>query len=50
MKKTILLLLLTVVSLSSSAYDFLRPVKGQIPGGYNFWVYTPQDYFYKQSY
>ena len=46
MKKTILLLLLTVVSLSSSAYDFLRPVKGQIPGGYNFWVYTPQDYFY----
>lgn len=46
MKKTILLLLLTIVSLSSSAYDFLRPVKGQIPGGYNFWVYTPQDYFY----
>ena len=46
MKKTILLLLLTVVSLSSSAYDFLRPVKGQIPGGYNFWVYTPQDYYY----
>jgi predicted peptidase len=47
MKKTILLfLLLLVVSLSSSAYDFLRPVKGQIPGGYNFWVYTPQDYYY----
>ncbi len=46
MKKTILLLLLTVISLSSSAYDFLRPVKGQIPGGYNFWVYTPQDYYY----
>ena len=46
MKKTILLLLLTIVSLSSSAYDFLRPVKGQIPGGYNFWVYTPQDYYY----
>ncbi|WP_460197946.1 carboxylesterase family protein [Segatella asaccharophila] len=46
MKKTILLLLLTIVSLSSSAYDFLRPVKGLIPGGYNFWVYTPQDYYY----
>jgi predicted peptidase len=46
MRKTILLLLLIVVSLSSSAYDFLRPVKGQIPGGYNFWIYTPQDYFY----
>jgi predicted peptidase len=46
MKKTILLLLLTIISLSSLAYDFLRPVKGQIPGGYNFWVYTPQDYYY----
>lgn len=38
--------MLMLISLSSSAYDFLRPVKGQIPGGYNFWVYTPQDYFY----
>lgn len=27
-------------------YDFLRPVKDSIPGGYNFWVYTPQDYYY----
>ena len=38
--------MLLIVSLSTSAYDFLRPVKGQIPGGYDFWVYTPQDYFY----
>ncbi len=38
--------MLTLVSLSSSAYDFLRPVKGKIPGGYNFWVYTPQDYYF----
>lgn len=27
-------------------YDFLRPVKGAIPGGYDFWVYTPMDYYY----
>lgn len=27
-------------------YDFLRPVKGEIPNGYNFWVYTPLDYYY----
>lgn len=27
-------------------YDFLRPVKDSIPGGYNFWVYTPTDYYY----
>ena len=27
-------------------YDFLRPVKDSIPGGYDFWVYTPQDYYY----
>lgn len=46
MKKTIYILLLTLVSLNASAYDFLRPVKDQIPGGYDFWVYTPQDYFY----
>lgn len=27
-------------------YDFIRPVKDSIPGGYNFWVYTPLDYYY----
>lgn len=27
-------------------HDFLRPVKDSIPGGYNFWVYTPTDYYY----
>jgi predicted peptidase len=46
MKKITFILMLLIVSLSTSAYDFLRPVKGQIPGGYDFWVYTPQDYFY----
>ena len=34
-------------SLSSMAqYDFLRPVKGEVPGSYDFWVYTPTDYYY----
>ncbi len=46
MKRIFYLILVLFVSLHSSAYDFLRPVKGQIPGGYDFWVYTPQDYFY----
>jgi predicted peptidase len=46
MKRLFYLILVLFVSLHSSAYDFLRPVKGQIPGGYDFWVYTPQDYFY----
>ena len=30
----------------SAQYDFLRPVKGALPGGYDFWVYTPLDYYY----
>lgn len=31
---------------AKAQYDFLRPVKGEIPGGYDFWVYTPTDYYY----
>lgn len=27
-------------------YDFIRPVKDSIPGGYDFWIYTPTDYYY----
>lgn len=46
MKRIIYALMLLFASLNASAYDFLRPVKGMIPGGYDFWVYTPQDYFY----
>lgn len=41
------ILLLSVLKIS--AYDFLRAVKNEIPGGYNFWVYTPVDYFYTQE-
>ena len=45
----ILLALACMLIFSTTAkaqYDFLRPVKGEIPGGYDFWVYTPTDYYY----
>lgn len=40
------LFLLASILTAFAQYDFLRPVKDSIPGGYNFWVYTPQDYYY----
>lgn len=40
------LFLLASIQTASAQYDFLRPVKDSIPDGYNFWVYTPQDYYY----
>lgn len=46
MKNIICLFLLLLFPFYASAYDFLRPVKDQLPDGYDFWVYTPQDYFY----
>lgn len=45
MRKTLFLLILFLASLKVSAFDYLRAVKDEIPGGYNFWVYTPVDYF-----
>lgn len=41
-----LLLAASAVQGAFAQYDFLRPVKDSIPGGYDFWVYTPQDYYY----
>lgn len=38
--------MLTFSTTAKAQYDFLRPVKGEIPGGYGFWVYTPTDYYY----
>lgn len=38
--------MLTFSTAAKAQYDFLRPVKGEIPGGYDFWVYTPTDYYY----
>lgn len=49
MKKLFLAFVLTLVFVCASAHDFLRPVKDSIPDGYNFWVYTPVDYFYSQE-
>lgn len=49
MKKIFCLTILLLSVLKISAYDFLRAVKNEIPGGYNFWVYTPVDYFYTQE-
>ena len=52
MKKYTLMILialacmLTFSTAAKAQYDFLRPVKGEIPGGYDFWVYTPSDYYY----
>jgi predicted peptidase len=46
MKKFLTLFLLLTIATQAWSYDFLRPVKGQIKNGYDFWVYTPQDYFY----
>lgn len=49
MKKTIIAILLSIITLNSAAYDFLRPVKGETNGGYDFWVYTPIDYYYTMN-
>lgn len=38
--------MLTFSTTAKAQYDFLRPVKGEISGGYDFWVYTPTDYYY----
>lgn len=43
---TILVCLLFTMQSVKAQYDFIRPVKDSIPGGYNFWVYTPPDYYY----
>ena len=51
MKKNTLMILLALACMlifsttAKAQYDFLRPVKGEIPGGYDFWVYTPTDYY-----
>lgn len=47
MKRRLLFFLFICVSLMSAAqYDFLTPHRGVIKGGYDFWVYTPEDYYY----
>lgn len=46
-KKLLMMMMAMACTMSASAqYDFLRPVKDATPGGYDFWVYTPLDYYY----
>ena len=51
MKKCVyILLLLLLTSVSARAqYDLLSAKRNVIPNCYNFWVYTPQDYYYWQE-
>lgn len=49
MKRYLWSLTLLLAAMQLQAYDFLRAVKDSVPGGYNFWVYTPVDYFYSQE-
>jgi len=47
-----LLLVTLYVSMShvmAQGTDLLSAKKGVISGGYNFWVYTPEDYYYTQE-
>lgn len=48
MKRLLSLMLGIIIAttLARAQYDYIRPVTDEIPGGYNFWVYTPTDYYY----
>ena len=51
MKKRQLLTLLFVIVMIAEGraqYDFLFPKRDVIQGGYDFWVYTPEDYYYSR--
>ena len=50
MRRCVLTCLLALSTLSIFAqYDLLSAKKDVIPGGYNFWLYTPEDYYYSQE-
>ncbi len=50
MKRKISLLLLCCLSLTAwSQYDFLHAHRQVVPQGYDFWVYTPEDYYFTQE-
>ena len=40
---------LTSLTLAAQGTDLLSAKKNVIPGGYNFWIYTPEDYYYTQE-
>lgn len=49
MKRIGILLIVWLSCLNISAqYDFLIANRKVIPGGYDFWIYTPEDYYFSQ--
>jgi predicted peptidase len=47
-----MLLIISVLMMTLTAtaqYDFLTAHRGVIKGGYDFWVYTPEDYYFSQE-
>ena len=51
MKRLFFLFLLVAFAhvLAHAQYDFLTAHRGVIKGGYDFWVYQPEDYYYSQE-
>ena len=50
MRRTLLLIVAWLSSISMMAqYDYLIANRKVIPGGYDFWVYTPEDYYFSQE-
>lgn len=51
MKRIIIIAALIVAAVvrTSAQYDFLIANRNVIPGGYDFWIYTPEDYYYTQE-
>ena len=50
MKRILLIICVLLTALSAAAqYDFLTAHRGVIQGGYDFWVYTPEDYYFSQE-
>ncbi|MCR4603204.1 MAG: phospholipase [Prevotella sp.] len=43
------LCLLSLATVQAQGTDLLSAKKGVIPGGYNFWIYTPEDYYFTQE-
>ena len=46
---TFVVCLLSSGNVAAQGTDLLSAKKNVIPGGYNFWVYTPEDYYYTQE-
>lgn len=50
MKHTLITLLLLFTTLCAHAqYDIMEAKRNVVPGAYNFWLYTPEDYYYTQE-